>query len=1152
MSSSNDRILTKRFRPDAVLPYSKEKWFNHKVFEFNDFSDFSRRLSKLSHEPSSMVVLGEVAEEYARALFIRRISNSRPDYPASLLDKGSRIIHFDIDDALVPDQCGWGEPEALASKIWNQICEKVPPFLTTSVFWQASSSAGIPEKAHLAKFHFWCLLDQPINATQRRFILKEAGADPQLASISQPNYTAAPIFEGVDDPLAGVQRFGHFLKNRGHASVNDISFPEADRKEPRQQKESGDGEAIPELTQQQPNETTELGWKVLDEACAQIRVATERNNTIYKKSFHIGSLVAEGDISWPDAESALLNAGKDSGHLRYEEAVANGLQAAMQASVTKERPAPRPSKPQSIEPFHPAPSGDRDASIKAHRTTIENWAEKVIPQALAKKGLTPRQEPRTALNSTPASNCCGEADPQDLGGGSNPNGISELNISDLPSAPKPPEASGRRVMLSGAQGVGKTRAVVGANGAPGILHKAHGLVSILFEPDHGMAAQAMQDYDRNAPNGANPSIHLRGRSTQNPNEPGSLMCHRAADAEKLAKNGTSIRQSLCPSCPFAGVCGYLKQEAQLKALAGSPDGFVIFAPHDYAFLPLPGLVKPDLVIFDERPRDLGTEAVELPFEQIENFLGQDPWSEVHGRSEDPGVDLDTSTHHWSSIRQVLCTLLKAGQRQQDRLLAELHDNEVDNSLVNRAIVGLKLMIARKTAKATQVLIKQQPIENAIRLGDGPGEGHSIQVEQTEIQNLRIILKVLEALLIEIDLTRKNTNGIWIGKAHDEQHSNTEKLSIFASTMKTLNFDDVPFLYLDGTGDLVMAETLFGPLDIHHYPVEVSPPSRGDTIIQVTGPTFFTAGLTGFHGGMGGPVLFERDWKSSYSTQRREIKAVIAQNPGALVVANKDVIAKFKPEDLGASATHFGKIRGYNKWEMIDTVIVIGRDEPPPAAVERIARAYAAKDESVFNSLEAKKYPTVHRGVRVRNGRPSVAIPVSYHPDPWADRILRSIRDSEITQAIDRIRPIFKKHPIKVILMSPVVIDLTVDQVIAWKDFKNGGTRIERALQSTNVLPLSATECARRHPSIWSSKSAAQRDLADPNLADHRLVKSNYLENGPIERALRVIYKAKFQPGVRPCKCKALVIGTLDDARTKVEALVGPLEFFEILPDSDAK
>jgi hypothetical protein len=103
--------------------------------------------------------------------------------------------------------------------------------------------------------------------------------------------------------------------------------------------------------------------------------------------------------------------------------------------------------------------------------------------------------------------------------------------------------------------------------------------------------------------------------------------------------------------------------------------------------------------------------------------------------------------------------------------------------------------------------------------------------------------------------------------------------------------------------------------------------------------------------------------------------------------------------------------------------------------------------------------------------------VAHHPDPRADRVVRQVVDAELVQAIDRIRPIFKSGPLSILVMCARVLDLTVDRVVAWSDHLAGGSRIERALETRGVVPLSAREAALMLPEIWADKRTAARDLS---------------------------------------------------------------------------
>jgi hypothetical protein len=335
------------------------------------------------------------------------------------------------------------------------------------------------------------------------------------------------------------------------------------------------------------------------------------------------------------------------------------------------------------------------------------------------------------------------------------------------------------------------------------------------------------------------------------------------------------------------------------------------------------------------------------------------------------------------------------------------------------------------------------------------------------------------------------------------------------------------------------------MQIEHHPVERTQPGRGDRVTQVIGASFYTGGLIGGRKRAGAIEPYDRMWGQSYDEQRDDIRKIITARPGALVVANKGAITAIDPEALGAQAAHFGALRGRNTWEDCTKVLVIGRDQPAPAAVERIARAYAAQDPAPFESLNDSKYPEQERGIRTRDGS-GRAIAVAYHPNKWADRVLRQIRDAEIEQAIDRIRPIFKDGPVEIVVMSPVALNLTVDHVTEWKDYRKGGSRVERALDQARVIPLSAREAARLLPDIWGGEKTARDDFEGDGLSRQTIIRTFYLQFDAIRNFTIATYRVTARAGQRAHEHKALIAAPPDQARAVLEALTGPLRDFEVI------
>lgn len=324
LKSASGKPATKRFTPSGVEVYARDRDWVWREIPIATFTELARLLEKVEQDPLSLIVQGVVAPAWRNKEIIPR---TKKKGKPSLIDEGSRFVHFDIDDLTLPEGTGWQDPEGVARAVWDTvITARVPALKGVSFWWQASSSAGTPGKDHLAKLHFWVLIDQPLDEVQRKALLKLAGTDESLASINQPNYVARPIFDGVPDPLAGVQRSGVVFGVKEHAAINEIDLPKEDTKPTKQRKATGKTPMIVK-PDSLDHPTTDEGRTLLDRACDQIRNLPPggRNNKINKIAFTIGGHVAGGSIAFTEAQNVLLSAGAASGHDRYAEAVTNGL-----------------------------------------------------------------------------------------------------------------------------------------------------------------------------------------------------------------------------------------------------------------------------------------------------------------------------------------------------------------------------------------------------------------------------------------------------------------------------------------------------------------------------------------------------------------------------------------------------------------------------------------------------------------------------------------------------------------------------------------------------------------------------------------------------------------------------------------------------------
>lgn len=794
-------------------------------------------------------------------------------------------------------------------------------------------------------------------------------------------------------------------------------------------------------------------------------------------------------------------------------------------------------------PFHPGPKGDRGANIRATGDAIEAFFAAVVPPLRASRAVKElyadidsfdpdksrrRKEARLSVQRA-------------------------MGLDYTPGKrPRIPDAD-RKALVSGAQGVGKSAALVGdlhkailsgRGGRIGALHGTLGIVSLILAPDHDKADELQADYEANRTPDSPPSFRIRGRSQLDP-ETGKTLCWIPKAAERIAKKGGNVRQALCHTCPFAEHCGYRAQEAELSGLAQAGEGVAIFGPKEYGFIPLPGTPPIDLVVIDEALRGLGAVHHEIGLEE----LGTPLQAEDTGRAQTflgkTGEAADAAAANLQFIQPVRVALRDGFRDNPDRPYTILQERGLTIETVQEAIAGLQFFEEKELERRVAAAISEWKFAE---IAGGKGKSLEAAIEAAiESQDAKQTAKV-KALFSAVakDLAKGHDaptaawRGWYKGKRRDW---------ISTADLQQLHFSkDTPLLHMDGTADPELTRLIFGDMTHHHFPVE-----RRAAVTQVTGHSFSIGQLTGTNRAgkpLSGKTLGEA------AALRRQIIDLVARQPSPLTVASARVEAALVEDGISGETAHYQALRGRNDWEECETIIAAGPEIKPPFAVEAIARAYAANDPDAapFQSIGESKWPKEARALRMADNTTSHMIEVVCHPDPWAERVLRQMVDAEILQALDRIRLIHNADPKRVIVLAPVVLDLTVNEVVPWSEMKAGGDRVERARDSAGVLPLSKHAACKLLPDLWKSSGTAQRDVS---VVDE-LVKSlmdqnpnNILLFGKwsVKSARLCEYQETLKPGQKRARRHRALIwaDTPEDARSKLEALTGPLrEFSEVL------
>ena len=712
--------------------------------------------------------------------------------------------------------------------------------------------------------------------------------------------------------------------------------------------------------------------------------------------------------------------------------------------------------------------------------------------------------------------------------------------------------AGERMLLSGAQGIGKTAAALEG------LALAEGLTSAALFPTLEKAREARDDYEkislRVTNEGQTPprSIEWRGRSAKTAPGAKTTMCAFPKEAEDAAEAGLNVRKSMCDVCPLKSGCAYLAQADELRALDKSGEGLVLFAAHQAVGESWPAGITPDLVVWDERPTAFLTATVDVATAALGRKRNFD-------MTRAPQDLADAAETHLRSGRPLEIAINRAFTDAPGREMAALREQGWTGERAREAAENLRAF-------------EEKTLEQAMRRAADEGGFAALDAARSHIgavqhgwrrelvqalnnphlKETRAMRVLLDAVGRELDLPRNRFNAVERIEAKDKT-----ELRVRYIRRPTLP-PATALLVLDGTGSKQIAKAMFGD-GLHHIHIPVE---RNAYVVHVTGKSFSRQSITGLTKN-GTPVYLGNETGGrkrpgsvkDAANLRATLASTIARFPGAFVSATKGALDALRPlltDDVVTA--HFGGLRGLNQAEHCSVGFVIGRELPPPTAVEAIARALHAGDLTPIQSLNGEPWPKQERGLRMRDGSRS-GLFCEFHPDLRCNAILEQIRETEIAQAIDRVRPMFHRRVL--FILGNVPADVTVDAVVSWSDFSAG--RVATAM-ARGVLPLSMRGAEKMHPDLWTSGNAG-RDGDFTNLINAlfgigpqafggvtRQIDSLIWHLTPPKIASLVRYRPILKPGRGGARVEqfALVSASPEDARGVLEAQIGPLTAFEVL------
>jgi|GEM_PF-6505755 len=526
-------------------------------------------------------------------------------------------------------------------------------------------------------------------------------------------------------------------------------------------------------------------------------------------------------------------------------------------------------------------------------------------------------------------------------------------------------------------------------------------------------------------------VVMAGR-TLNSDSPG--YCARYKVTDKVAKAGLNVYRTCCQgssgsgrkTCPFFEECPYLKQWADDKP------AFRIFN-HVYVFLPKPkrdgeGLPEAALAIVDESVVQKSVEEHSFHVDRLE-----DPFLEAANEHLQNSSDFQTALTErnvdalWAWDCAEACD--PEGQR-------EIHP-ETDEKEALKKLDEITQKEALGVTAFYRAIAKEIEFERPIQ---------AIRIARDE---------------------KVRVNG---------QNERQNRVHVF--TLKECFISPAtPIIILDADASLELNQKVFGRNIIS---VEIHAKQNAE-VIQV-----YSTSLSNYK------LLIE---KTNYPALEK-VSAIVARETKrggrVLVIMPKNVeIGLSISRQLevrnktnfwhGAEVAHFGAIRGKDCWKGFDTVVIIGRNEPPGKAVDVLMRGLFSDEAGERDFIGEKRFPKQPRGYRLKD-QSNFGVKTSVHPDPLGQLLLEQIRESETTQAIGRLRLVHAEKPKRVVIICSVPVDMTVDELVTLDELAGtpGRTgpigRLRLAMDQVGILPLGARDLACAFPKIFPSKSSANDAL----------------------------------------------------------------------------
>ena len=1055
-------------------PYRAGKWFKAQEFAASGIRELAELLEAVHRAPKAFVVRGGLTADARSALSqgeaVRRLKHDDGADPASLEEAPRSWLMIDIDKWPLP--AGADLIESPEDVIEAAIYALLPgAFHDVECWWQLSASAGFATDVLKAHIFFW--LSEPASNQHIKDVLKNLGVavDYALFNAAQPHYIAAPIVIGGHDPLP--RRTG-WVKGSESSVILPALKPKAARSYAGTSSSNlpadvegclvllGDGDGLEGFHIPLRSAT----WQYAIES----DLTGERDDELFKILLCNRVLSAPRDESTrPDVETyasdQYLSGLIDGAFKRISRDGQSKVEAPLPAHFP--RPTMEGAKAAKwlrriVKAFfnqvenilNARDERNRLVSLRLSSMTAADWdleqekaANKVARWMFWLVLLAPDLTERHILDGL--QEYTEERVKRRVTYRATQAAKSKFGVRTINRMP--------RIQIKGVAGLGKSSAIIDEyQKRPGLW----GRNIWMFVPTIGLAEEFAAKVGTKA-SAASPDGSLVPRAIvfygrTHGREIGKALCHPDRVGVVVAAQNLvpSVYKAFCAQdvpfigkkhCPKFGWCQASGYIAQFKDTAGAlrlfPHALLTTKQADDLALP-----QPDLIIIDENC----VEALVGKCEVNPAWLTQ-PSSYRAGSAAEIAEAL--------AVGEIVAEALAGGGADITALGSRLKRAELlAAAKAADRVISPAISPSSTTAEIEAVLSTYSP-------GNGQHVARLLRQLAKDMKNGRF-----DSLAVEYCQSFQS-------KTEGGTRVNVPMVLVHQSKKHKVK-PSVALCLIDADADLDINRQFFGQ---RLRGFEISAVRHGQ-FVQISNSVLATSSLAP-------PDNLPNNARSAALLRGRVgefVGGLVKEGRKVLVVAAKPVRQALSGEVgpklplyapwQGAELTSYGQFLGVDRWSGFDAAVIVGREQMPPIAAERLARAVYGGSTVRLNLGGA--YVRQRRGYDLRLGQADAEVWV--HPEPLVQKFVELKREQKLAQAIDRLRlihPDGRKPEIYVLTNVPIP-GIVVDRLVKLKEVWAGGTVWERALDATGgVVPLIAGWLTTHLPDIFGATRTTERAIA---------------------------------------------------------------------------